>query len=114
MNIIKTLLAGIDERGLRGEIIKALRHIRDPEIPVNIYDLGLIYELDVDRYGQVDIRMTLTTPNCPMAQSFPAQVGAAVKAVPGVVKVNIELVWEPPWDMSRVSEAARLEMGVII
>jgi len=113
MNIIKTLLAGFDEVGLRDQIIKALKRIRDPEIPVNIYDLGLIYELNVDRYGQVDIRMTLTTPNCPMAQTFPAQVATAVKQVAGVAKVNMELVWDPPWSVSRVSEVAKLEMGVI-
>jgi FeS assembly SUF system protein len=112
MNIIKALLPDRDE-GLRGEIIQALRHIRDPEIPVNIYDLGLIYGLDIDARGQVDLRMTLTTPSCPMAQSFPAQVTALIEKIPGVAKVNIELVWEPPWNVSRVSEAARLEMGVL-
>ena len=112
MNIIKSLLSGFDDKGLRGEIVNVLKRVRDPEIPVNIYDLGLIYELDVDRYGQVDIRMTLTTPNCPMAQTFPAQVADAVKQVPGVVKVDIELVWVPPWDLSRVSEVAKLELNM--
>ncbi len=112
MNLIKALLPDRGE-GLRGEIIQALRRIRDPEIPVNIYDLGLIYGLDIDAGGRVNLRMTLTTPGCPMAQTFPAQVAAAIEQLPGVAKVDIELVWEPRWDVSRVSEAARLEMGVL-
>lgn len=111
-NLVKTLLSRGDESDLRDDIVKVLKQIYDPEIPVNIYDLGLIYEMDVDQYGQVDIRMTLTTPACPVAQSFPEQVASAVEAVPGVVKVNVELVWDPPWDLSRASEVAKLELGV--
>lgn len=100
------------ETDLRGRVIEALRQIRDPEIPVNIYDLGLVYGLDIDARGGVDIRMTLTTPGCPVAQSFPAQVEDAVEAVAGVSRARVELVWDPPWDQSRISEAARLELGL--
>lgn len=97
---------------LRARVIAALKRIHDPELPVNIYDLGLIYGLDIDDLGRVGIRMTLTTPGCPVAQSFPAEVEDAVEAVEGVTTAHVELVWEPPWDPSRLSEAARLELGV--
>jgi FeS assembly SUF system protein len=102
-----------EEDELQDDIVEALRKIRDPEIPVNIYDLGLIYGMEIGEDGQVFIRMTLTTPNCPMAQSFPSQVAAMIEQVPGVSKVHIELVWEPRWDVSRVSEAARLDLGLM-
>lgn len=98
--------------GLRDRVIEALRHIRDPEIPVNIYDLGLIYELDIDAEGRVDIRMTLTAPACPVAQSFPDQVADAVEAVEGVGACYVTLVWEPPWDTSRISAATRIALGL--
>jgi len=97
---------------LRGRVIEALRQIRDPEIPVNIYDLGLVYGLDIDATGGVDIRMTLTTPGCPVAQSFPAQVEDAMEALGGVSRARVEVVWDPPWDQSRISEAARLQLGL--
>lgn len=97
---------------LRERVIEALRRIRDPELPVNIYDLGLIYGLDIDDLGRVGIRMTLTAPGCPVAQSFPALVEDAIEAVEGVSVAHVELVWEPPWDPARLSEAARLELGV--
>lgn len=97
---------------LRERVIAALRRIRDPELPVNIYDLGLIYGLDIDDLGRVGIRMTLTAPGCPVAQSFPALVEDAIEAVEGVSVAHVELVWEPPWDPARLSEAARLELGV--
>ena len=100
------------EQGLKRQVIAALSTIVDPELPVNIYDLGLIYDLDVDVAGRVDIRMTLTAPACPVAQTFPGQVEAAVAKVEGVSEAHVELVWEPPWDRSRLSEAARLELGV--
>jgi FeS assembly SUF system protein len=93
-------------------VIEALRTVYDPELPVNIYDLGLIYRLDVSEAGRVDIAMTLTAPGCPVAQTFPATVEARVREVPGVTGARVEIVWEPPWDQSRMSEQARLELGL--
>jgi len=90
----------------------ALRQVFDPEIPVNVYDLGLIYELKVDDDHKVFIKMTLTAPNCPMADFVVEQVKAAVEDVPGVVSCEIELVWEPVWDKSRMSEDALVELGL--
>ena len=101
-----------DEEGLRSAVIAALKTVYDPEIPVNIHDLGLIYELDVNEASAVHIRMTLTAPGCPVAQGFPAEVEAKVRAVPGVTDAEVELVWEPPWDQSRMSPAARLQLGL--
>lgn len=99
---------------LRKAIVEVLRSIYDPEIPVNIFDLGLIYQLKADpATGDVDIHMTLTAPGCPVAQSFPETVAAAVRQVPGVGEVRIELVWEPRWTKKRMSEAARLELGLL-
>jgi FeS assembly SUF system protein len=95
-----------------GEIISALRKVYDPEMPVNIYDLGLIYSVDVDAQGTASIRMTLTAPNCPVAGSLPEQVRKAVAAVPGVAAVNLELTFDPPWSKERMSEAARLALGL--
>lgn len=91
-------------------IVKSLRTVRDPEIPVNIYDLGLIYDLDIDDNANVHVTMTLTTPNCPMAEMIPGQVERAVKAVDGVNAVTVELVWEPVWTVERMTEAAKLEL----
>lgn len=88
-----------------------LREIYDPEIPVNIYELGLIYDIDVDKYADVVITMTLTSPHCPVAESMPGEVEYRVREVEGIGDVKVALVWEPPWDMSMMSEAARLEMG---
>jgi FeS assembly SUF system protein len=99
------------EDGLRERVIEVLRQIHDPEIPVNIYDLGLIYGLDIDDIGRVDIRMTLTAPGCPVAQTFPGQVESAVAGVFGVSRAHVELVWDPPWDRDRMDEAARLALG---
>ncbi len=96
---------------LEAEIIEALRDVYDPEIPVNIYDLGLIYEVDVDEYGVVEIDMTLTSPACPVAGSLPGEVEQKVRGVPGVAEVHVELVWEPAWSMDRMSEDAKLELG---
>jgi FeS assembly SUF system protein len=101
------------DAGLRRDVIAALRTIFDPEIPVNIYDLGLVYALDVDDgAGRVRIRMTLTAPGCPVAQTFPLTVEQAVRQVPGVADVGVELVWEPPWSPERMTEAARLQLGL--
>ena len=96
----------LDER-----IVAALREVYDPEIPVNIYDLGLIYRIDCDDMGVVEIDMTLTAPGCPVAQTFPGTVEAAVQNVEGVAAAEVDLVWEPPWTPDRMSEAAKLELG---
>jgi FeS assembly SUF system protein len=97
---------------LKPLIVKALSRVFDPEIPVNIYDLGLIYEIIVDASAAVGIRMTLTAPACPAAQFLPEQVRAAASAVPGVSDVKVDVVWEPPWDRERMSEAAKLQLGM--
>jgi len=90
----------------------ALSKVFDPEIPVNIYDLGLVYDVIVDATNVVGIRMTLTAPACPAAQILPGQVKTAVAAVPGVADVNVDVVWEPPWTRERMSEAAKLQLGM--
>jgi len=97
---------------LRPEIVKAISAVYDPEIPVNIYDLGLIYEIIVDASNAVGIRMTLTAPACPAAQVLPEQVRAVVAAVPEVTGVAVDVVWEPPWDRDRMSDAAKLQLGM--
>jgi FeS assembly SUF system protein len=103
----------VDPAQLRTNVIAALRTIFDPEVPVNIYDLGLIYELDLDANGKVDIRMTLTTPGCPVAASFPQTVEQRLYEVPGVNEVRVELVWDPPWTMDRLSEDTKLQLGLL-
>ncbi len=97
---------------LREKVIEALRTCYDPEIPVNIWEMGLIYELNLDPSGAVAIRMTLTAPNCPVAGSLPGEVEGKVRAVPGVTGVKVELVWDPPWDRSRLSQAALIQLGL--
>jgi len=97
---------------LKEAIIAALKEVYDPEIPVNIYDLGLIYEVNINDEQDVDIKMTLTTPGCPVAQTFPGTVERAVLNVEGVKDCTVELVWDPPWTQERMSEAARLELGL--
>ena len=101
----------MDESGLRDKVVDALHGCYDPEIPVDIYELGLIYDLKVESTGQVEIQMTLTAPNCPVAGSLPAEVEAKVRAVPGVSGVRVDLVWEPQWDRNRMSDAAKLQLG---
>ncbi|HKK14382.1 MAG TPA: SUF system Fe-S cluster assembly protein [Gammaproteobacteria bacterium] len=99
---------------LQEQVIQALRQVYDPELPVNIYDLGLIYDLDVDAAeGRVKVQMTLTAPGCPVAQTFPGTVECAVRDVEGVNCAEVELVWDPPWSQERMSEAARLQLGMI-
>lgn len=98
---------------LRTEIINTLKEIYDPEIPVNIYDLGLIYDLSIDQHGHVLIRMTLTTAGCPVAQSFPEIVANRVRRVVGVEDVIIDIVWDPPWSQERISDAAKLKLGLL-
>ena len=96
---------------LRARVVDALKTCYDPEIPVDIYELGLIYEIDVESAGTIRIRMTLTSPMCPVAESLPVEVKEKVEKVPGAGAVEIDLVWEPAWEPSRMSEAARLELG---
>jgi FeS assembly SUF system protein len=102
-----------DDAPVEDRILAALRAIYDPEIPVNIYDLGLIYGLTITPQGRVDIQMTLTSPACPVAGSLPRQVEQAVRNVAGVSGAAVELVWEPPWTQERMSEAAQLELGIL-
>ncbi len=100
-----------EKQNLQHLIADAIREIYDPEIPVNIYELGLIYDIDVSDHADVVVTMTLTSPHCPVAESMPGEVEYRVREVHGVGDVQVALVWEPPWDMSMMSEAARLEMG---
>jgi len=102
----------MNELVLEAQVLEALRTCFDPEIPVNIYELGLIYEVKVEREGFVTIKMTLTSPHCPAVQSLPADVEAKIKEISGVTGVKVELVWDPPWEPSRMSEAARLQLGM--
>ena len=97
---------------LRLQVIKALRTIYDPEMPINIYELGLIYEVKVDETRFVSIRMTLTAPNCPVAGTLPPEVESKVSGVPGVSGVKLDLVFDPPWTKNLMSEAAKLELGI--
>ena len=97
---------------LKDQIIAALRKVYDPEMPVNIYELGLIYDIIVDESSAVGIRMTLTAPACPAAQSLPVEVKNKVAQVPGVTTVKVDIVWEPPWDRDRMSDVAKLQLGM--
>ncbi len=105
-------MSTIEKSIIEGEIIEALRTVYDPEIPVNIYDLGLIYDINVEANGEVEIRMTLTSPGCPAAQILPGEVEAKAAEVSGVADVNVDVVWEPPWNMTMMSDEARLELGM--
>jgi FeS assembly SUF system protein len=97
---------------LKEQVIAALKKVYDPEMPVNIYELGLIYSIQAGDAGDVQIRMTLTAPNCPVAGTLPVEVERAVRAVPGVTSVNLELTFDPPWSKARMSEAAKLALGI--
>ncbi len=97
---------------IKSKVIEAVKKIYDPEIPVNIYELGLIYKIDVDEKNKVNVDMTLTSPNCPVAESLPNEVKENIKKVEGVSDVNLNLVWEPPWDKNKMSEAAKLELNL--
>jgi FeS assembly SUF system protein len=97
---------------VRRAVIEELHKVFDPEIPVNIYELGLIYHLDVQPSGAVAVRMTLTSPACPVAGSLPGEVRARLQRVASVTAVQVDLVWEPPWDKDRMSEAAKLQLGI--
>jgi FeS assembly SUF system protein len=102
-----------DQDELAARVVGMLRTIFDPEIPVNIVELGLIYELEVHPTGEVIVQMTLTAPGCPVAQSFPESVRSALFKVEGVTEVTVELVWEPPWSREKMSELARFELGLM-
>ena len=97
---------------LNDKIIEEIKKIYDPEIPVNIYDLGLIYDIKVEDKNTAKIKMTLTSPNCPVAESLPKEVKDGIMQVEGIDKVDLDLVWDPPWDKDRMSEAAKLELNL--
>ena len=101
-----------DFTSLHTQIIEKLKTIFDPEIPVNIYDLGLIYQLGFSKDHGVCIKMTLTSPNCPVAQSLPEEVKAIIESVPGVTYAQVEIVWDPPWSSDHMSDAAKLQLGM--
>ncbi|MHC4223190.1 MAG: SUF system Fe-S cluster assembly protein [Planctomycetota bacterium] len=103
----------MDKAALKEAIVETLRTVFDPEIPVNIYDLGLIYGIQVSDRGVVDVEMTLTSPACPVAGSLPPEVEAKVAAVDGVASARVELVWDPPWTQDKLSEAAKLQLGLL-
>ena len=97
---------------LKGQIIAEIKKIYDPEIPVNIYELGLIYDIKVENKNTAKVKMTLTSPNCPVAESLPKEVKDSIMQVEGIDKVDLDLVWDPPWDKSMMSEAAKLELNL--
>ena len=102
-----------EDASLREKVIHAIRHVQDPEIPLNVYDLGLIYGVDVTENGNANITMTLTAPNCPVADEIVADVQKHVADVPEVKKADVKLVFDPPWDKSKMSDAAKLELGLL-
>ena len=107
----QTSEASSSSEALKSDVIAAIRECYDPEIPVNIYDLGLIYDVHVSETSKVDLVMTLTSPHCPVAEILPAQVKSRVELVDGVDEVDLELTWDPPWSPENMSEAAKLELG---
>lgn len=104
---------GPPDADLKTRVVAALRTVFDPEIPVNIYDMGMIYEVGVKDDASVDVRMTLTSPSCPVAGSLPPEVQAKIAALPGVTSARVELVWEPPWNPEMMSEAAKLQLNMM-
>jgi len=102
----------VDVSVLEGQVKDALRTVYDPEIPINVYELGLIYEIQVEPTGQVNIQMTLTAPSCPEAQFIPGRVEQVIREIPGVSGAKVDLVWEPPWTPVKMTEAARLQLGI--
>lgn len=102
----------VDKEKLREEIIRILKTVYDPEIPVNIYELGLIYDIHIEDSGNVAITMTLTSPGCPVAGSMPIEIEHKLKSIPGVNDAVVSVVWDPPWTQEMMSEAARLELGL--
>lgn len=107
------LSGGAPGGALYEAVVDALKEIYDPEIPVNIYDLGLIYNVEVTDDGHAAVTMTLTTPHCPVAESMPAEVELRVGSVPGVAVADVNLVWDPPWDPQKMSDDAKLELGML-
>lgn len=103
----------ISALAIEAQVIEVLCTCFDPEIPVNIYDLGLIYEINVDASGAVRVKMTLTSPGCPAAQSLPAEITSKVQAIPGVVAAKVDVVWDPPWNSDKMSETAKLQLGIL-
>ena len=103
----------VEKTQLESKIIEVLETCFDPEIPANIYELGLVYVIDVGDAGDVEIKMTLTTPNCPVATSLPGEVHEKVKVIESVKSVKVDVVWDPPWDPSKMSESAKLQLGMI-
>jgi FeS assembly SUF system protein len=97
---------------LKPHVIEAITTVYDPEIPVNIYELGLIYDIDIDAEGVVHVSMTLTSPACPSAQQIPVEVATKIRAIPGVTDADVQIVWEPQWTMEKMSDAARLQLGI--
>ena len=108
----KQPISSIEKTVIEAQVIEALRTCYDPEIPVNIYEMGLIYSITVDDSGNVEITMTLTSPYCPAIQSLPAEIEQKVNGVQGVTTAKVNVVWDPPWDPSKMTEAARLELGL--
>ena len=102
-----------EQKDIEKRVIEALQTIYDPEVPVNIYEMGLIYGVELDPLGNASVSMTLTAPNCPAAQSLPMEVEEKVRAVDGVNDVHVDIVWEPPWDPSLMSDAAKLQLGML-
>ena len=107
----RKVISTIEQNLIQGQAVEATRMVYDPEIPVNIYDLGLVYDVAVSEYGEVTVTMTLTSPHCPAAQVLPKDVEQRVKIIPGVTAAVAKVVWDPPWNPSMMSEAAKLEMG---
>jgi FeS assembly SUF system protein len=103
----------VDPKAIEDKVVEAIKTCYDPEIPVDIYELGLIYGVDVDPSGQVAVTMTLTSPNCPSAVELPGMVESKVRSIAGVTDARVEVVFDPPWEPSRMSEAARLQLGML-
>lgn len=107
------MISNAKNKELQKEIVAALKTVEDPEIPVDIYELGLIYEVKLDEEGNVEIDMTLTSPHCPVAESLPVEVEQKVKAIEGIETVKVNIVWDPMWDKDMMSEEAKLELGFL-
>jgi FeS assembly SUF system protein len=109
----ETAPAGAGDEDLKDRVVESLKSIYDPEIPVDIYELGLIYDVDISEDGDAVVTMTLTTPHCPVAETLPNEVELRVLSVPGIRDAEVKLVWDPPWDPSKMSDEARLELGML-
>ncbi len=105
--------ASTPQQPLKDRVIEALRNVYDPEIPINIYDLGLIYDVQIDPANRVDIKMTLTSPACPVAQSLPLEVRATISRIPEVSACEVDLVFDPPWNPNKMSDEAKLKLGLL-